>query len=80
LRCGGTVLARWIGMTTPSKAPTDSDHRHQNDPRSGTEMPGDTNAADISGRTGEEMPEATHDAVDELPADNRRGPEDEVTR
>jgi hypothetical protein len=36
------------------------------------EVPGDTNAADIVGRTGEEMPEVAHDSGDgEHPDDNR---------
>ena len=33
----------------------------------GLEVPGDTNAPDIVGRTGEEMPHATHDEVDDEP-------------
>jgi hypothetical protein len=37
------------------------DHRNQNGPDEGTELPGDTDAADIVGRTGEEMPEVAHD-------------------
>ncbi len=37
----------------------------------GTEVPGDTDAADIVGRTGEEMPEVAHDDGDgEHPPDN----------
>ena len=36
-------------------------NRNQNDPQSEDEQPGDTNAADIVGRTGEEMPEVAHD-------------------
>ena len=38
------------------------DHRNQNEQDPGTETPGDTDAADIVGRTGEEMPEVAHDA------------------
>jgi hypothetical protein len=42
-------------------------NRNQNDPSDGTEQPGDTNAGDIVGRTGEEMPEVAHDqGVDEI--------------
>jgi hypothetical protein len=37
------------------------DHRNQNEPEAGTEIPGDTDAPDIVGRTGEEMPEVAHD-------------------
>jgi hypothetical protein len=37
------------------------DHRNQNDPPEGEEIPGDTDAPDIVGRTGEEMPEVAHD-------------------
>jgi hypothetical protein len=45
--------------------------RNQNDPDSGVETPGDTDAADIVGRTGEEMPEVAHDSgFGEHPADN----------
>lgn len=29
------------------------------------EVPGDTNSADIVGRTGEQMPEQTHDGIDD---------------
>ncbi len=38
-----------------------ADHRNQNEQDPGTEVPGDTDAADIVGRTGEEMPEVAHD-------------------
>ena len=37
------------------------DHRNQNEQDPGTEIPGDTDAPDIAGRTGEEMPEVAHD-------------------
>lgn len=37
------------------------DHGQQNQPHTGTEVPGDTDAPDIVGRTGEEMPEVAHD-------------------
>lgn len=36
------------------------DHSQHNQPH-GTEIPGDTDAPDIVGRTGEEMPEVAHD-------------------
>lgn len=36
------------------------DRQHRN-----VEEPGDTNAADIVGRTGEEMPKQSHDGVDD---------------
>jgi hypothetical protein len=39
----------------------EDDHRHQNETDTGSELPGDTNAPDIVGRTGEEMPEVAHD-------------------
>ena len=39
--------------------------RNQNEPASKTETPGDTQAPDIVGRTGEEMPEVAHDEPDE---------------
>ena len=38
--------------------------RNQNAQDSESEDPGDTDAADIVGRTGEEMPEVGHDTVD----------------
>jgi hypothetical protein len=38
-----------------------TEHRDQNEPAHGTDIPGDTDAADIVGRTGEEMPEVAHD-------------------
>jgi hypothetical protein len=38
------------------------DNRNQNEQDPGTEIPGDTDAPDIVGRTGEEMPEVAHDA------------------
>ena len=38
-----------------------ADHRNQNEQDPGTEIPGDTDAPDIVGRTGEEMPEVAHD-------------------
>jgi hypothetical protein len=54
----------------PSDSP--SSHRNQNDPDDGREIPGDTGAPDIVGRTGEEMPEKAHDSGDgEHPDDNR---------
>ena len=37
------------------------DNRNQNEQDPGTEIPGDTDAPDIVGRTGEEMPEVAHD-------------------
>ncbi len=37
--------------------------RNQKDQRTETEIPGDTDAADIVSRTGEEMPEAAHDEL-----------------
>lgn len=46
---------------------TASGHRNQNDPDDGDETPGDTDAPDIVGRTGEEMPAALHDDVDDEP-------------
>ena len=39
-------------------------NQHQQDRN--VEEPGDTNAADIVGRTGEEMPAKSHDGVDEV--------------
>jgi hypothetical protein len=39
----------------------DGDNRNQNEQDPGTELPGDTDAPDIVGRTGEEMPEVAHD-------------------
>ena len=46
-------------------------HRNQNERDDGTEIPGDTDAPDIVGPTGEEMPEVAHDSVDgEHPDDN----------
>jgi hypothetical protein len=46
-------------------------HRHQNEPDDQKKIPGDTDAADIVGRTGEEMPEVAHDSGNgEHPQDN----------
>ena len=39
-----------------------TDNRNQNEQDDGSEIPGDTDAPDIVGRTGEEMPEVAHDA------------------
>jgi hypothetical protein len=44
-------------------------NRNQNETEDSKEIPGDTNAADIVGRTGEEMPEVAHDGAH--PDDNR---------
>jgi hypothetical protein len=45
--------------------------RNQNDSNDGHEIPGDTDAPDIVGRTGEEMPDVGHDSGDgEHPDDN----------
>ena len=38
------------------------------------EVPGDTNSADIVGRTGEQMPKQSHDGIDD---DDRSRPTDE---
>lgn len=46
------------------------DTRNQNEKAQGTEVPGDTDAPDIVGRTGEEMPEVAHD--DGHPDDERQ--------
>jgi hypothetical protein len=43
------------------KQPTDKSHRNRNTRDSGSEIPGDADAADIVSRTGEEMPEVAHD-------------------
>jgi hypothetical protein len=40
-----------------------ADHRNQNEEEHGSAIPGDTDAPDIVGRTGEEMPEVAHDAA-----------------
>ena len=56
--------------------------RNQNDPDSGLEVPGDTDASDIVGRTGEEMPEVAHDGHDDDPAErgeHEPGPDDPRT-
>ena len=55
-----------------NKSTSPDSHRNQNETDDQKEIPGDTNAADIVGRTGEEMPEVAHDSVDgEHPDDNR---------
>ena len=41
--------------------------RNQNRQDSKAEIPGDTNASDIVGRTGEEMPDVAHDRGREEP-------------
>ena len=46
---------------TRGKQKQQADHRNQNQQDPGTEIPGDTDAPDIVGRTGEEMPEVAHD-------------------
>jgi hypothetical protein len=44
------------------------------------EEPGDTNSADIVGRTGEQMPKQSHDGVDSEARDDRtRGTSDDRT-
>jgi hypothetical protein len=52
--------------------------RNQNGPAAKTETPGDTQAPDIVGRTGEEMPEVAHDEPDETPEHDVRPPEDDT--
>ena len=47
--------------TTRTEEHQPPEHRNQNDAPQGGEMPGDTDAPDIVGRTGEEMPEMAHD-------------------
>jgi hypothetical protein len=48
--------------------------RDRDDPDGASEIPGDTDAADIVGPTGEEMPEVAHDHGDaELPDDRFTG-------
>ena len=59
-------------MNTSNPADT---HRHQNEPDDQKEIPGDTDAADIVGRTGEEMPEVAHDSVDGEHRDDNKAPE-----
>jgi hypothetical protein len=55
-----------------NKSNSADSHRNQNETDDQKEIPGDTNAADIVGRTGEEMPEVAHDSGDgEHPDDNR---------
>ena len=49
---------------TPLKQDGPDRGRNQNEPDTGDEIPGDTDAADIVGRTGEEMPEVAHDEPD----------------
>ena len=54
-----------------------SQDRNPNDQETGTEVPGDTDAADIVGRTGEEMPEVAHDARRESEeAEGQLGPDE----
>jgi hypothetical protein len=54
--------------------------RNQNEPASGTETPGDTEASDIVGRTGEEMPDVAHDETGGAAADDGdHDPEDQIT-
>jgi hypothetical protein len=54
--------------------PQEERNRNQNNPRTGEEIPGDTDAPDIVGRTGEEMPEVAHDhrQDDEIRGDQSR--------
>jgi hypothetical protein len=58
---------------------TDSDNRNQNDQATGKEVPGDTDAPDIVGRTGEEMPEVAHDdGAGEYPDDAEGAPTEQA--
>lgn len=47
---------------SPGDGRTADDFRNQNDQNTGNEIPGDEDAPDIVGRTGEEMPEVAHDS------------------
>lgn len=51
------------------------DHPNQDPEVRNVEEPGDTNSADIVGRTGEQMPEPSHDGIDER---DRSNPADEA--
>jgi hypothetical protein len=67
-------------MSEPKPLPDRSGSRHQTDGDGVLEIPGDTDAADIVGRTGEEMPEVAHDhgdteLTDVLPTDRVEGAE-----
>lgn len=50
-------------------------NQHQQDRN--VEEPGDTNAADIVGRTGEEMPQQSHDGLEEQDRSKSRSDADE---
>ncbi len=52
------------GQARTAGQPAPGDHSRATVP---DEVPGDTRAADIVGPTGEEMPEAAHDEVDDEP-------------
>jgi hypothetical protein len=53
------------------------ENRNQNEQDTGEEIPGDADAPDIVGRTGEEMPEVAHDDGDgEYPDDVVGAPPD----
>ena len=54
-----------------SPGPADTG-RNQNEQDPGTELPGDTDASDIVGRTGEEMPQVAHDEGPEHLDDDHR--------
>jgi len=72
--CGITLAESWReeGMSddvTWWKTAAQNSNQNEQDP--GTEIPGDTEAPDIVGRTGEEMPEVSHDdGQGEYPDDN----------
>lgn len=51
-----------MGNDVTSEKKEDAENRNQNEQDRGTDTPGDSDAPDIVGRTGEEMPEVTHDA------------------
>jgi hypothetical protein len=55
-------------------------HRNQNESRTGDEIPGDTDAADIVGRTGEEMPEVAHDEIEDMRPDDLHDFEEDIVQ
>jgi hypothetical protein len=62
------------------KRSDDNDNSYQSDQREGVEIPGDTDAADIVGRTGEEMPEVAHDTGGRMDPDELADFEEDVVQ
>lgn len=67
-------------MRDNKTTPVTDKHRNQNEPKTGREVPGDTDAADIVGRSGEEMPEVAHDEVEDMRPDELHDFEEDIVQ